>query len=153
MRTNVENVFNFPGWASRLGKGSIQWRAQTEFGISQSFWLQSLRIKRVTITLGDEDIWNSFGGIRNVRPDPIKNFILNNVDHFTELTVVFTGRFANMNISWYNNNHNAPLSLDGKRMKKFTIIQNGMNTRSNGRHGLGQYEAFQNYDAVITGFN
>jgi len=57
-----------------------------------------LRIKRVTITLGDEDIWNSFGRVRNVRQDPVRNFILSNVDAYTELTVIFTGRFAHNNI-------------------------------------------------------
>lgn len=152
MRTNVENAFNFPGWAQRLGTGSISWRARTEFGISQSFWLQSLRIKRVTITLGDEDIWNSFGIVRNIRPDPVRNFILSNVDAYTELTVIFTGRFAHNNLQWNPHNHNEQLSLNGKRMKKLTIIQNGMNQYAGNKWGRGAYEAFQGYDAVITEF-
>lgn len=142
MKTSIENVFNFPGWASGLGKGSIQFIASRKFGIYGPFLLQQLRIKRVTVTVEKSDAWNSFNRVRNLRPDQYRNFILNNCDKYTELVINFSGFSSNRDyVSWNPYNRTEPIDISGITLKKITINQNGMPT--NNGQACGQHSAFK----------
>lgn len=153
MRTNVENVFNFPGWAQRLGTGSISWRMNSQFRIQPQFWMQQIRIKRVTVTIEQNDRQNTFNHTSTIKPDQYRNFILNNCNQYTELVINFSGFTGRDLISWNPHNILEPINLNGIKLKKITFNQNGMTHRKgNSIWGLGAYEAFQGYDAVITEF-
>lgn len=156
METNVTENLKFPGWAQRLGTGSIANRVREQFNIYPQFWLQSIRRKTVTISLDryNDKVSEYFWSIR-VDPNKVRNFILNNSDQYTDLIINFNRWGHKHTINWYDDQRLTPLNLNGITVRSLTINQNGMKTnRGDSRGGLGAYEAFTNINTnVQTNYN
>lgn len=156
METSVTENFKFPGWAQRLGTGSIANRVRDQFQIYPSFWLQSIRRKTVIVSLdryNDKD--SEYFWSISVDPNKVKNFILNNADQYTDLIINFNRWGKKHTINWYNDQRLTPLNLNGLTVRSLTINQNGMKTyRGDSYGGLGSHEAFTNISTKVqTNYN
>lgn len=152
METSVTENFRFPGWAQRLGTGSIANRVRDQFKIYPQFWLQSIRRKTVIISLDryNDKVYEHFRSIK-VDPNKVKNFILNNADQYTDLIINFNRWDRKHMINWYDDSRLNPLNLNGITVRSLTINQNGMKTtRGDSNTGLGAYEAFTNISTNIS---